>query len=178
MPTFALIAAGADRPGIVAAVTGALAALDVNLADTTMVGLHGTFAMVLVVEAPPSVDAPALEAALAPVAEAWDLAVAVRPAVVADAPSSPGGRHTLTVYGGDHPGIVHGVASRIAAHGGNIVALETHVIGPPDRPVYAMALDLELPAGADAESLARDLTEAGRSLGVSCTLRAADADIL
>jgi len=177
---FAIIAAGADRPGIVAAVTKVLVELDVNLADTSMVGLRGTFAMVLVVDAPDHLGAGDLAAALAPTAEALALDVSVRPAAerAPGAPGDGGSRHTLTVYGADHPGIVHGVTRLLAERGANIVDLETHVIGPAERPVYAMVLDLTLPAAVAVADLEADLAEAARELGVTCTLRSADADVL
>ncbi len=77
MPHFALTAVGADRPGIVAAVTGVLLDLGVNLEDTSMTILRGQFAMMLVVDAPPDVAAADLEAALAGPAADLDLLVEV-----------------------------------------------------------------------------------------------------
>jgi glycine cleavage system transcriptional repressor len=139
--------------------------------------------MVLVVDTPPELGAEGLAAALGPVAAAFDLDISVRPAAgapTAGATDDEAGatRHTLTVYGADHPGIVHGVAQRLADRGANVVDLETHVIGPADRPVYAMVLDLALPAAVAAADLEADLAEVAQELGVSCTLRPADADIL
>ena len=69
MPLFAVLAVGTDRPGIVAAVTGALAEAGANLDDTSMSILHGHFAIAMVVAGPASLD---VAAALAPVAERHD----------------------------------------------------------------------------------------------------------
>jgi len=74
-----LSALGADRPGIVAAVSGVLADLGCNLEDSTMTNLQGHFAVLLVVSAPDGVTAGALEDALDPVAGLFELVVAVRP---------------------------------------------------------------------------------------------------
>src|SRR5438094_166616 len=52
VPHFAVSAVGADRPGIVAAVTGAFLEHGCNLEDTSMTILRGHFAMMLVVAAP------------------------------------------------------------------------------------------------------------------------------
>ncbi|MHB8330407.1 MAG: ACT domain-containing protein, partial [Acidimicrobiales bacterium] len=79
MPRFSLSAVGADRPGIVAAVSGVLVDLGCNLEDSTMTILQGHFAVLLVVSAAPGVAPGALEAALAPVAAAFDHVVALRP---------------------------------------------------------------------------------------------------
>src|SRR2546425_7013519 len=53
----------------------------------------------------------------------------------------------LSVYGADRPGIVAAVARAVADHGGNITDLNTRVIGSPDRPVYAMVLEIHVPGG-------------------------------
>ena len=59
---FAVTAVGADRPGIVAAVTGAFVDHGCNLEDSSMTILRGQFAMMLVVDAPAGVGAGELEA--------------------------------------------------------------------------------------------------------------------
>src|SRR5664280_2964798 len=76
MGALAITAIGDDRPGIVAAVTEVLAAVDANLEDTSMTILRGHFAMMLIV----GCDRPAaeVEAAVAPVAAELDLVVSVR----------------------------------------------------------------------------------------------------
>src|SRR5271154_3494825 len=83
-----LSALGADRPGIVAALSGVLVDLECNLEDSTMTNLQGHFAVLLVVSAPDRLTAGGLEDALAEVAERFELVVTVRP--LADIPGSPG----------------------------------------------------------------------------------------
>jgi len=175
-------AVGADRPGIVAAVTGVFVDHGCNLEDSSMTILGGQFAMMLVVDAPDGVGAAELETALGEPAAALDLVVTVRP----PADPRPGGgasfaggeSWTVSVYGADHPGIVHGVAELLAGEGVNIRNLSTRVIGDPDRPVYAMVLEVSLPPGVDADGLGRRLSEAAARLGVDASLHASDADIL
>src|SRR5207253_299254 len=104
MSRFVVTAVGADRPGIVAAVTGALMDVGGNLEDTGMAVLGGQFAMMLVVAGPESA---ALNDALAPIAERLDLTVSVRPIAAAGAAAGAGEEWSVTVYGGDKPGIVH-----------------------------------------------------------------------
>jgi glycine cleavage system transcriptional repressor len=173
---FVITAVGDDRPGIVAAVTGALQPVGANLEDTAMTLLEGQFAMVLVVTMPGG-DLEAVRAALAPVSEALDLMTDVRglgPAAVVQ----EGDACSLTVYGADRPGIVHRVTSTLAARGVNVVDLATRVLGREGAtPVYAMLLDLRLPEGVDEATVRADLDEVARDLGVDCTLRAVDADI-
>jgi len=178
---FAVTAVGADRPGIVAAVTGAFAEHGCNLEDSSMTILRGQFAMMLVVDAPDGVGGEALEKALAGPAAELDLVVAVRPAEEPGeraAPSDDPVSWTVSVHGADHPGIVHGVASLLADQHVNIVDLSTRVVGTPESPVYTMFLEVTLPAGADPQEFGRRLDTKAGELGVTCRLHPSEADIL
>ena len=178
MPLLAVTAIGADRPGIVAGVTGVLVAHGCNLEDTSMSILRGHFAMVLIVAAPDDLDAATLEQALA--AEATDLVVsvgAVAPQHAATDGDGGGEAWTVVVYGADHPGIVHGVASALAARHVNIVDLSTRVTGD-DRPIYSMVMEVELPMGLAGDELQRALDATATELGVECSLHPSEADIL
>lgn len=189
MPRFAVAAVGTDRSGIVAAVTGVFVEQGCNLQDTAMTILGGHFAMMLVVEAEPGTSGPDLEAALAPTAEALDLLLMVRAipdaGATGDRTSSsagvPGGNGehcTVSVYGADHPGIVNGVASLLADRGVNIVDLTTRVVGTAESPVYAMVLEIEIPADVEVQSLADDLDGLAKRMGVSASVHPSEADIL
>ncbi len=46
--------------------------------------------------------------------------------------------HVITVYGADHPGIVHAVSAALAERGVNITGLETRLAGADDSPLYVM----------------------------------------
>ena len=178
MPHFALSAVGADRPGIVAAVTGALVEHGCNLEDTSMSILRGHFAMMLVVAGPESLDAATLERALAALATDLDLVVAVRE-IDDDVPLSPEGEGwAVAVYGADRPGIVHRFTSLLADEGVNVVDLTTRVIGEPGRPVYAMVLEVTLPPGLDASALSGRLDALAAELDVECSAHPSEADIL
>lgn len=175
VPLFVVLAVGADRPGIVAAVTGALAEAGVNLDDTSMTILHGHFAIAMVVGGPDGLD---VAAALAPTAERLDLTLDVRPIAEGTPPSPPGERWSLAAYGADRPGLVAAITEVVADAGGNVVDLTTRVVGGPDRPVYAMQLEIALGHPADAETLRGRLGEVTAGLGVDCTLNPVDADLL
>ena len=178
MSHFAVSAVGRDRPGIVAAVTKVLVDHDCNLEDTSMSILRGHFAMMLVVAGPPSLDAAALESALSQTTSGFDLVVAVRQ-IDDEVPDSPeGASWTVAVYGADRPGIVHAITSLLADAGVNVTDLTTRVIGDVDRPVYAMVLEVTLPAAVSPEDVAARLDEQAASLGVECSLHPSEADIL
>ncbi len=186
MAHFAVTAVGADRPGIVAAVTGAFVDLGCNLEDSSMTILRGQFAMMLVVAAPSGVGAGDLESALAGPATTLGLVVTVRPAAEPPDTTQPSdtaapadaGSWTVSVYGADHPGIVHGIAALLADESVNIVDLSTRVIGSAEAPGYTMILEVTLPAHGDPRALGRLLEAKASELGVTCRLHPAEADIL
>lgn len=182
MPRFAVSAVGADRPGIVAGVSGALADVGGNLEDSTMTILQGYFAILLVVSVRPGESTSSVEVALAPVAERFGLVLSVWPladeragAAEAVAVGSP---WTISVHGADHSGIVHGVTSALAEVGGNVVDLGTHLVGSPDAPVYVMTLRVTLPERPDPAAAAERVRSAAEALGVHCTVHPDDADTL
>lgn len=178
MTHFAVTAVGADRPGIVAGVTRVFVDHGCNLEDSSMTILRGQFAMMLVVDAPAGVGPAELEQALAAPARELDLVVTVRAAPEPAGDAAPDTPWTVSVYGADHPGIVHGVASLLAANSVNIVDLSTRVVGSPEAPAYTMVLEVTLPAGTDPQELERRLEVTAGELGVTCRLHQSEADIL
>ncbi|CAA9227359.1 MAG: Formyltetrahydrofolate deformylase [uncultured Acidimicrobiales bacterium] len=183
MTRVVVTAFGPDRPGIVAAVTGALVERGANLADTAMTNLAGQFAMVLVVEVPEGEQADALEEALAARTAPLGLTVVVRPLPEGDdattGPQTDGrSAWAVSVYGADRPGIVHQVSALLAQHGANVVDLTTRTVGSTGAPAYVMLLEVTLPADRDVEPLASDLRRLSADLDVEIHLRPDDADVL
>lgn len=187
----ALTAVGKDQPGIVAALTGALAELGCNLEDSSMSILRGHFAVLLVVAVPDGVEAEAIEAAVTTAVERLDLVVAVRPlrdeddedvVGVGDSPSAEAGdegeSYTFSVHGADRPGIVHGAAQALMAEGGNVVDLSTRLVGTPAAPVYVMTLTVGFPPDVDAEPAAARVCTAVEALGVQCRAHRVQVDVL
>jgi len=175
---FAVWALGADRPGIVAAVTGVLFHQGCNLKDCSMTVLSRHFAMMMLVEGPDDLAAADLERALARAEATFDLTVAVRPLGEGAAIFVEGDPYIVSVYGADHPGIVHHVATVLADHSVNITDVNTRVIGGDDDPVYAMLLEVTLPRSLDPASLDARLQAMAAELGVDASLHPADADVL
>jgi glycine cleavage system transcriptional repressor len=173
---FAITAIGIDRPGIVAAVSGALLDLDGNVEDSQMSILRGHFAVMLLVAVPDSVEQHELADRLGSVRDDLELeAITVSPVGAAVEPVRPS--HVVSVYGADSKGIVHGISAALAGLGVDITDLETKLAGTPDAPVYVMVLEIALGA-AGAEEVGAALRDAGTKLGVEVTLRELDADAL
>jgi glycine cleavage system transcriptional repressor len=175
---YSIAAIGADRPGIVAAVTGVLTERACNIEDTAMAILGGHFSMMLVVSGPTDLDAATLEAALSPVASELHLVTMVRAIDAAVALPEAGELWTVSVHGADHPGIVHGIAQALADMNVNVVDLATRVVPGDGGPAYVMVLDVTLPADVDGDALNARLETVGAELGVSCKAHESEADIL
>jgi glycine cleavage system transcriptional repressor len=166
----AITVIGPDRPGIVADVAEALAAVGANLTDSTMTRLRGHFAMTLVCTGP---GAGEVEKALAPVTADGRLLATVR-AVSPEADSAAGGEpYLVSVHGADRLGIVAAVAREVADVGANITDLTTRLTGP----LYVLVAEVDVPPGA-ADGLAARLAVVADELGVDVTLRRAESEIL
>jgi glycine cleavage system transcriptional repressor len=174
--SFVLAATGRDRPGIVAAVTRVLLDHGVNIEDAEMAILRGHFAIVLVLSAPDELGEAQLRGELEAIGRKLPLEAVTLSAVEQLAGESPEPTHAISVYGADHPGIVHGVAEALARHDVNVVDLSTRVVG--DDPLYVMLLDVTLPPSVDEAALDELLARAGRELGVDVSAHALDRDVL
>lgn len=139
MPALAVTTIGADRPGIIARVTGVLYEHGGNLTDSTMTILGGHFAIMLLVDI--DVEPAALEEALA--AACGDLELFIRVSEVGAGRDSAPPDHVLSVYGADRPGIVHRAATSLAKAGVNVTDLTTQVLGS-DAPVYACVMEVAI----------------------------------
>lgn len=134
---YMLTLTGEDRPGIVARVTRALFERQMNLGEASMLRLGGNFTIMMMVSG--ELDAPDLEAALAPVTSELGLSLHIDP--------MQGGLHRhlvpnlmVRVSGADRAGIVARVTGALAEAGFNILDLESDVAGSQEKPVYLMQI--------------------------------------
>lgn len=173
----AVTAVGADRPGIVAAVTEVLFDVGANIEDSRMATLGGHFAMMLIVALPDEADAQALDDRLSDQARTLDLVVSVRPVAEVPAEHEGGDPYVVSVYGADHPGIVAKVTRLLAERNVNITDLATHVLGG-DPPVYVMVMEAALPAGADVTTLEAALKALATELAVDVSIHPMEPETL
>ena len=171
MTLHAITVLGHDRPGIIAETTDKLAALGLNLEDSTMTLLRGHFAMMLVCEG--DVAASDIEGALWELTNDGRLDVTVRE-VPEQTRAAAGAGWVLTVHGGDRPGIVSSVVGEVAKVGGNITDLATRLSGE----LYLLVAEIDLPSEVDVPALSAAIDAVCAELGVGATLREADSDQL
>jgi glycine cleavage system transcriptional repressor len=178
MRHFALTAVGRDRPGIVAGITAVLLAHDVNVEDSQMTILRGHFTMMLIVAVGDQVNQQDLSDDLRAVGKELDLELLTIAAVdELGETDEPDPSHIVSVYGVDHPGIVHAVSSALAERGITITDLNTKLVGEDKEPLYALMMEVVIPDDA-AEEVTDALEAAGAAQGVEVSVRPLEADVL
>jgi len=177
---FALSAIGRDRPGIVAGVSGALLKHGANIEDSRMAILGGHFTVMLIVSTPADADPDALKRDLDVARDELGLGALTLEEVADDhGVARPEASHVVTVYGADHPGIVHSVASAIADMGVNVIDVATHLVeAEGEQAIYAMMMEVELPDGVSAEQLETVLREVAERERLDLSIRAVEAETL
>ncbi len=166
-----------DRPGIIAALSLAVLQAGGNLDDATMTRLHGAFATMIAAR----IDEDSIESLhdrLDGLSRDLDLHIVLDQLDgAADGAASfiGGPDHIITVYGADHPGIVHHVAALLEQHQTNITDLETRLTNESGEPIYVMMVET---SGGDWSNLPHALAEMGRTLAVDVSFSVIDQETL
>lgn len=155
--------------------TEALLEHSANIEDSRMALLRGHFAMALIVSVPETADLAELRIRLGAVAESLALEAIALSEVEALGAGGSDPTHLVTVYGADHPGIVHGIASALAEAGVNIVDMSTRLAGDPGEELYVMLMEVAAPEEADLDVV---LGAAASELAVEVTARRLEHDAL
>ena len=181
MRRLALSAIGRDRPGIVAAVSRVLLAHRANVEDSQMTILRGHFTMMLVVSVPEDADVATLRDDLDDVrAELALEAILLSELDEVDPADEPVPTHMVTLYGADHPGIVHAATSVLADHDVDITDLTTKLVGEGGGapPLYALMMEIAPPAGLGEPDLDAALRRVAEDQGVEVSLRRLETEAL
>ncbi|WP_102194124.1 glycine cleavage system protein R [Microbacterium aurantiacum] len=168
MTTLILTVAGADRPGLVAAVADVVDAHGGNWENSQLAELAGTFAGVIEVSVAAD-RAVELETALHELEGL--LTVAVRAG--ADAASGdPQQRLTIQVLGNDRPGIVREVSAALSAHDLSIEDLTTTTrdAAMAGGRLFEATVIAKVPASVDLEAVRSDLERLAAEIQVDVTL--------
>ena len=160
MASLILTVVGPDRPGLVRALSEAVAARGGNWLESRMARLAGQFAGIVLVDAPEALldDLTALRL------EGLRIA-----ATLSDAPPPLTGLHlTLEVVGNDRPGIVHEIAQVLAGLGVNIEELTTGVESGSfsGEPLFRARIALLAPGEAAVAAMWQALEQLGPELMV------------
>lgn len=169
MRRFMVSVVGADKPGVVAALSGVLVELECNLSDAQMAVLQGYASMMLVVDGPTSLDVETLQGALVRGTEGLGQAVWVHRLSEAPPPIGQGSDWMVSVHGADRPGVVFEVTRLLAGAGVNIVDLQSRLSGP----VGSLTMRVNVPTEVDGIEVASNIDRVGEQLGLSCSMRPA-----
>ena len=148
-----------------------------NIEDSQMSILRGHFAVMLIVAVPDSVDREELARRLGPVRDRLELETLAIDQVDEMDPARPQASHVITVYGSDHPGIVHAVSAALAELGVNITDLQTRLTGAGEEALYLLLMEVAL-GDADPQQVRSALDAVSRDARVEVGLRALDAEAL
>jgi glycine cleavage system transcriptional repressor len=174
---YLLTAFGKDRPGIVADVTGVLVFVGGNIEDATMTRLGGEFSMMLVTALPAGKSLLQVQKSFRALEKKLGLTIALKsipPALAHHSKEKPAG-YMISVYGADHPGIVHSIARALASHQVSITDLQTKVTGPFHKPVYVMLLEVQFPDSLDMDELRTELDRLRQDLKVEISMQDIEA---
>lgn len=172
--TLVLTIVGADRPGLVEAVSEVVVRHGGNWLESRMAQLAGRFAGILQVSVPAeSVDA--VTGALSAL-EASGLLVHV---VQGDAVQvGEGGRKlTIELTGADRPGIVRDIAHAIASNGANVEKLSTEAQPMPmtGESLFVAEVEVSVDQDTDLEGLRAALESVAGHLMVEIQIEESDA---
>lgn len=138
-----------DRTGLVAAVTGCLFDLGVNLGDSSFAVLGSGAEFTSLCDLPEGLELDELRQSLAALPELAQANLTVR-AFDMTAENGALGRitHRITVSGGDRPGLVARLSEVFGSFGANIVRMDAQRI--PERGLYTTRFAVAIPERIDA----------------------------
>ncbi len=121
-----------DRPGLIAAVTGRLYDIGVNLADTTFAILGGGAEFTLVAKLPERLTLADLERELDELPELSDAKLTVTPFSYRESHDEKARiTHRIEITGDDSPGLIARLSEAFRAFGANIVRLNSESVPEP-----------------------------------------------
>jgi glycine cleavage system transcriptional repressor len=143
-----------DRTGLVAAVTGRLFDLGVNLGDTSFSILGSGAELTAVCECPDSLSLDELEDELKDIADLGPAEIKVLPFTL-DPRHGPNGEitHNITVRGGDQPGLIARICEVFIEFRANIVRLDAGA-SPDSGGEYIIRLAVFIPEASAVSCLA------------------------
>ena len=162
----------ANRVGIMAALTTALAELGGDLQEVSQTVMQQFFTIILAAEFPDERDPQVIVEHIRGVCRPYGVEVCLKdPTQEVLQPPRAGGieKYFLTLTGHDTPGIVRQISARLADEGIDISDLYA-VRDAADRS-FVMIFELAVPAGFNALKLQAEVEEMGGPIGLEATLQ-------
>ena len=177
----AITITGKDRPGIIAALTGALYRSGGNLEDASMTILEGEFAMIFLAALKSKRALIKLGNQLNLLERRLGLFISVKEIKRRLVRGEKHDPHTdpwvVSVLGKDRAGIVYRVSKFVSRHGLNITDLNSKIMGSSGRTAYALVLEIDVPKKPRViEKLRRGFQTLAKRLSVTINLNPVDSE--
>ncbi len=173
--SYLLTVIGKDRPGIIAAVTGVLAAGRCNLEDISMTILEGEFSMILVMSCPNIAALEKIRRDFTKLEKSAQLGFFWRELkgslVRGEKHLKNSQSYLITAIGKDRTGIVYQISRYLASKKMNVTDLNSRILGKNPNVIYAMMLEADIPQNVKIESVEMDLEKIAKKLGVEVRIK-------
>lgn len=177
MKRFALSASGADRPGILAAVTKAVFERGLSIEDSAMTVIDGELSLLLIVSGKEGFDERAFHKDIQNIQQSTGVSMLLREIAARGAlRKKQQSNYIITLHGPDRAGIVYRTAEFLTSMGANITDLEVRTLSSGrGRPAYIMIIEVYSPVRSDIKKLEEGLASIGAGLGASISIRPLEA---
>jgi glycine cleavage system transcriptional repressor len=174
--TLAISVTGKDRPGIVAALSGAIVRSGGNLEDASMTILEGEFAMIFLASLKSKSSLEKLTRQISVLRIKFHLSIGIREIkrrlVRGEKHEKGTDPWVVSVLGRDRSGIVHCVCSAISTVGLNITDLNSKILGRGKKSSYVLVLEVDMPRrGGKMARLKRRFLTLEKKLRISITFQ-------
>lgn len=162
----------ANRVGIMAALTNALAELGGDLIEVSQTVMQKYFTIILAADFPDHRKSEVIVDHIRDVCRPFAVEVSLKdPAQETPSEQPAGGveKYFLAITGDDKPGIIRQITARLAQEGIDISDLYA-IRSDKDR-AFVMVMELAVPLGLDALVLQSELEQMGRSVGLSASMQ-------
>lgn len=158
-----------DRPGIVSAVSGAVADLEGNIDAVSQTVVASYFTLIMLVDMPKGISAEQLKCRVEATGGDHAFMVLVRPVRPCLPRVVPAGSETfiVTVMGEDRPGTVSRFSSYLAEKGVNI----TDLYGDRQESRFVLVSQVQIPPQWDIGMLQADLEHLGQEMGFTVRMQ-------
>jgi glycine cleavage system transcriptional repressor len=161
----------ANRTGILAAVTTALAELGGDIHEASLSVIQQFFSIILAADFPDRRDAEVIKSHLEGVCRPFGVEVILKdPALEPLQQAPPQGTETylLTLTGHDTPGVMARISARLARE--QIDITDLHGVRRDGDRSFVMTLKLAVPPGVDLPAMRAEIEELGTKIGFSARL--------
>ncbi len=162
----------ANRVGIMAALTNALAELGGDLVEVSQTVMRKFFTMILAAEFPDHRDPQVIVEHIRDVCRPYRVEVCLKDPneeVLQEDPLSGAEKYFLTLTGTDQPGIIRQISARLAEEGIDITDL--YAVRSEESRSFVLIMELSVPPGVDVQTLQTDLEALGRAIGLTVAVQ-------